>query len=94
MNLTETQLWIAFGFVGQLLFTARFLVQWIVSEIRRESIVPISFWFFSLGGSSILLAYAIHRQDPVFIVGQCTGLIVYSRNLALIRKNRARNRVA
>ena len=87
-------LWIVIGLAGQLLFSARFLVQWITSEIRRESVVPASFWFLSIGGSLILLAYAIHRRDPVFILGQSVGSVVYLRNLALIRRRRVRDRQA
>jgi lipid-A-disaccharide synthase-like uncharacterized protein len=76
--------WIVAGFAGQAMFTARFLVQWIASERVKRSVVPHLFWYLSLGGGSILLIYAIHRRDPVFIVGQATGLLVYSRNLWLI----------
>jgi len=77
--------WLSIGFLGQALFSARFLVQWMISEIRRESVVPYIFWWFSLAGGATLLAYAIWRQDPVFITGQAFGLIVYMRNLMLIR---------
>lgn len=80
--------WIVIGFFGQLLFFLRFLLQWVVSELRGESVVPIGFWYLSLAGSFILLAYAIYRQDPVFIVGQSTGSLVYIRNLMLITKRR------
>ena len=71
---------------GQILFGLRFLIQWICSEVKKESHIPVVFWYFSISGGLILLAYAIHRQDPVFIVGQSTGLIVYLRNLRLIYK--------
>ncbi len=81
-------LWIGIGFFGQLLFSARFIVQWLVSEKRRKSVTPVAFWYFSLAGGVVLLAYAIHRQDKVFIVGQAAGLIVYVRNLILIRRPR------
>ena len=74
------------GLLGQLLFTARFLVQWIASERAGRSVVPISFWFFSLGGGFILLGYAVYRQDPVFIIGQALGSFIYMRNLMLIAK--------
>ena len=77
--------WIAFGFLGQAAFSARFLVQWLWSERRRESYIPIGFWYFSLLGGLILTIYAVHRRDPVFIVGQGFGLLVYIRNLMLIR---------
>jgi lipid-A-disaccharide synthase-like uncharacterized protein len=78
--------WLALGLLGQLLFTSRFLVQWIVSERRRQSVVPTAFWWLSLGGAALLLAYAIHRRDPVFILGQAFGFVVYTRNLVLIAK--------
>lgn len=81
-------IWLGVGFLGQALFTSRFLVQWIVSERRGESVVPLAFWWFSLAGGLTLLSYAIWRQDPVFILGQATGLIVYVRNLILIRRRR------
>lgn len=87
--MTETGIWIAIGFMGQLLFTSRFLVQWVVSERRRESVIPVAFWWFSLAGGVTLLGYAIWRHDPVFVLGQGAGLVVYARNLALIgAKNR------
>ncbi len=77
------ELWLVLGLVGQTLFTARFAVQWIASERQRRSTVPRAFWYLSIAGSSILLAYAIHQQDPVFILGQSFGSIVYVRNLML-----------
>ncbi len=73
--------WLAIGFLGQALFSLRFLVQWICSERQRRSVVPLAFWYFSLAGGAVLLSYAIWRQDPVFIVGQGMGLIIYLRNL-------------
>ena len=84
---TET-IWIGVGLLGQLFFTSRFLVQWIVSERRRESVIPVAFWWFSLLGGVTLLSYAIWRRDPVFILGQATGLVVYARNLSLIKRAR------
>ncbi len=78
--------WVVIGFLGQALFSARFIVQWIASERAKRSIVPKAFWFFSLGGGATLLAYAVYRQDPVFIVGQGAGLFIYVRNLMLIRR--------
>jgi lipid-A-disaccharide synthase-like uncharacterized protein len=83
-------IWIAIGFIGQGLFTARFLVQWLYSEKVRKSVIPVSFWYFSLAGGLTLLAYAIHRRDPVFIAGQATGVVVYLRNLVLISRERRR----
>jgi lipid-A-disaccharide synthase-like uncharacterized protein len=81
-------LWLVVGFLGQALFFSRFLVQWIASERRGESVVPRGFWYLSLGGAALLLAYAIHRRDPVFILGQSFGFLVYTRNLMLIDKAR------
>lgn len=86
--MTSETLWIAIGFLGQALFTSRFLVQWIASERRRESVIPLAFWWFSILGGLTLLSYALWRQDPVFILGQATGIIVYSRNLILIARKR------
>jgi lipid-A-disaccharide synthase-like uncharacterized protein len=82
--------WLALGFTAQACFSARFLVQWITSEIAGKSVIPIAFWFFSLAGGSLLLAYAVYRMDPVFIVGQGAGLVIYSRNLILIFRERTR----
>ncbi|MFQ5489498.1 MAG: lipid-A-disaccharide synthase N-terminal domain-containing protein [Phycisphaerae bacterium] len=73
-----------FGFGAQFLFMMRFLVQWIASERKKRSYVPVAFWYFSLGGGALLLIYAIQRRDPVFIMGQSLGLLIYSRNLYLI----------
>ena len=81
-------MWIVIGMVGQAAFAGRFLIQWIVSERRGESIIPIAFWYLSLTGSAVLLFYAIHRRDPVFIVGQSFGSFVYVRNLILIYRKR------
>ena len=79
-------MWMIIGFVGQGFFSARFIVQWIMSEIKKQSIIPIGFWYFSLSGGVTLFAYALYKEDPVFIVGQGAGLLIYSRNLYLIRK--------
>jgi lipid-A-disaccharide synthase-like uncharacterized protein len=76
--------WVILGFVAQAFFTMRFVVQWIASERARRSVVPVAFWFFSIGGGSLLLVYALYRRDPVFIAGQALGLIVYVRNLYFI----------
>ena len=78
------------GFLGQGLFTARFLVQWIASEKAGRSVIPLAFWFFSLGGGGLLLIYALYRGDPVFILGQGLGMFIYARNLMLIRKEKDR----
>ena len=85
--MTVTQ-WVIIGFIGQAFFGARFIIQWIVSEKRGESTIPLAFWYCSIGGSIILLTYAIHREDPVFIVGQSLGSIIYIRNLILIDKKK------
>ncbi len=82
------KIWLIIGFVGQACFFMRFLVQWIHSERQRRSVIPKAFWYFSLGGSMILLSYAIHRADPVFIVGQSTGFLIYIRNLVLLKNEK------
>jgi len=83
-------IWLAVGLFGQAMFSARFLVQWIASEMQRRSVVPQLFWYFSLAGGATLFVYAIHREDPVFIIGQGAGLFIYARNLWLIRAARRR----
>ena len=83
-----TNQWLIIGFVGQALFGARFIIQWVVSEKKGESTIPLSFWYCSIGGAVVLLSYAIYKQDPVFIVGQSLGSIVYVRNLILIDRKR------
>lgn len=80
--------WILLGFLAQGMFTMRFVVQWLASERAKRSVVPVAFWFFSLGGGALLLIYAIQRQDPVFIAGQGLGLFIYIRNLWLIANER------
>jgi lipid-A-disaccharide synthase-like uncharacterized protein len=88
--LTSEHFWLTIGFLGQAFFSMRFLVQWIASERKQESVIPVSFWFFSIGGGFTLLIYAIYRRDPVFILGQGAGLFVYLRNLYLIRRKQSR----
>lgn len=85
---SEQIFWMCVGFAGQLLFTSRFLVQWIVSERKGESVLPVAFWYFSLGGGLLLLVYAISRVDPVIILGQALGVVVYARNLVLVYRKR------
>ena len=80
--------WLAFGLVAQLFFTARFLVQWIASEKEGRSVIPVAFWLFSIAGGLLLLAYALYRRDPVFILGQAFGVFVYARNLYLVVRER------
>jgi lipid-A-disaccharide synthase-like uncharacterized protein len=82
--------WLALGFLAQALFTMRFLVQWIASERAGKSVVPIAFWFFSIGGGALLLVYALYRRDPVFIAGQAFGVFVYARNLYFELRDRRR----
>jgi lipid-A-disaccharide synthase-like uncharacterized protein len=84
--MTAEHVWLGVGLLGQSLFSARFLVQWIASERRRRSVVPVAFWYFSLAGGVVLLAYATYRLDPVFIIGQASGIFVYVRNLYFIRR--------
>ena len=78
--------WVVFGFMGQAAFSLRFLVQWIASEKKGESTIPITFWYFSLLGGLILFAYAIHIRDPIFILGQGCSAFIYIRNLILIKR--------
>jgi lipid-A-disaccharide synthase-like uncharacterized protein len=82
--------WIALGLFAQFLFFMRFFVQWVVSERKKQSTIPISFWYFSIAGSILLLIYSIHTKDIVFILGQSVGSFIYMRNLILIsRKSKA-----
>jgi lipid-A-disaccharide synthase-like uncharacterized protein len=78
--------WIVFGFLGQGLFFMRFLIQWIVSEKKGKSVVPVAFWYFSISGAIILFVYAIHIKDIVFGIGQGLALMIYIRNLMLLKK--------
>ena len=84
--------WLAFGLVAQLLFTARFLVQWISSERAGQSVMPMAFWFFSMGGGLMTLVYGIAKREPVIIIGQSLATIIYIRNIMLIVRNRGRRR--
>ena len=88
--LSVANLWLLIGFVGQGLFASRFWIQWIASEKQRKSIIPVAFWYLSIAGGLTLFAYALYREDPVFIVGQATGLLIYSRNLYFIYRERAK----
>lgn len=89
-KIREVQLdfWIIFGFFAQFLFFMRFFIQWIVSEWKGESVIPLSFWLFSVAGGFCLLLYAIHKVDPVFIAGQGLSLMIYLRNLVLIYRKK------
>jgi lipid-A-disaccharide synthase-like uncharacterized protein len=84
---TTDAVWLAIGLLGQTLFFMRWVVQWFVSERSAESRVPVAFWYFSLVGGLITLAYAVYRQDPVFILGQAVGSVIYVRNLMLISRS-------
>ena len=92
MQFNDTLVWIIIGFIGQGLFSARFIVQWLQSERVKKSVIPSAFWYFSMAGGLTLLAYAIHRRDPVFIIGQGTGLIIYFRNLQFLWRDRKNSR--
>lgn len=82
--LSGENLWVAFGFLAQVMFFGRFFLQWIASERKQECVVPVGFWWLSVVGGAMLLAYAIHRRDPVFIAGQGCGMLIYLRNLYFI----------
>lgn len=85
----QFDVWILLGFAAQALFTMRFVVQWLASERARRSVVPASFWTFSILGGALLLVYAIYRKDPVFIAGQAAGLFIYLRNVwFIVREHR------
>jgi lipid-A-disaccharide synthase-like uncharacterized protein len=88
-NMRDT-LWVLVGLFGQLMFTMRFIVQWLASERAGRSVVPIAFWYFSLAGGLIVLAYGLHKWEPVIIVGQLPGTLIYARNLWLIQRARSR----
>ncbi len=83
--MSNTTMWLVIGFCAQAMFSARFLVQWIATERAKKSVVPMAFWYLSVSGGALLLLYAIHRSDPVFIVGQAAGLFVYLRNIYIIK---------
>lgn len=81
-------IWIIIGLTGQAMFSMRFLVQWLYSEKKRRSVIPLAFWYFSLAGGITLFSYAVFRKDPVFIIGQAAGVFIYTRNLQLIARER------
>ena len=83
----QERFWLVFGLCGQAIFASRFIVQWIASERKKRSVIPISFWWLSIAYSVTLLAYAIYQQDPVFILGQSTGVLIYFRNLYLLKRH-------
>ncbi|MBC2856865.1 MAG: lipid-A-disaccharide synthase N-terminal domain-containing protein [Cetobacterium sp.] len=88
MTLSNLNFFLIIGFLGQTLFSMRFIIQWLASEKAKASVIPFSFWIFSLGGSVLLLIYAIYKKDPVFILGQAPNILIYSRNIYLIKKGR------
>ena len=81
-------IWLVIGLIGQGIFAARFVVQWLISEREKRSVIPVVFWYLSVFGGIILLVYAIYKRDPVFILGQATGVFIYMRNLFLIYRER------
>lgn len=87
----EINYWVLLGFFGQLLFFARFIIQWLSSERRGESHIPVSFWYLSIAGALIILMYAIYRSDPVFILGQGFAIVIYARNLILIHGHKKKS---
>lgn len=86
-------IWLLVGLTGQALFSMRFLLQWIATERERKSVVPVAFWYYSIAGSIVLFAYAAYKQDPVFMLGQTFGVVIYARNLYFIYKERQETRV-
>ncbi len=88
MKLSAEAIWIGIGLVGQSMFFMRFFLQWLASEKAKKSVIPDIFWYFSIAGATILLSYAIYRQDPVFILGQSMGFLIYFRNIYFIKKSR------
>ena len=88
-GITTTELvWLAIGFGAQAMFSMRFILQWLASEKARRSVVPDTFWYFSFVGGLMLFIYAVYRMDPVFILGQGSGLFIYARNIYFIRRTR------
>jgi len=86
MTLSNQTLWIGLGMIGQLLFGVRFLVQWLYSEARGQSLIPPAFWYLSVAGGAIVLSYAIHQREMVFIIGESVTLVIFLRNLFMLRK--------
>lgn len=90
----DPMVWMIVGFIGQAMFSARFLLQWLASEKIKKSVIPNMFWWFSLSGGAVLFLYALHREDPVFMVGQGAGLFIYLRNIYLIYRHPAKDKAA
>ena len=91
--MTTEYMWVSIGLLGQFLFSCRWLIQWITSERQRRSVVPLAFWYLSIGGSLTLLAYALYRRDPVFIIGHVANSVIYLRNLHLLLREHPRSLV-
>ncbi len=89
MTFTMETLWLLIGFLGQGIFFSRFVLQWWQSERAGMSVIPTAFWYLSIAGALVILAYALHKRDIVFIAGQGFALLIYARNLMLIRKSKA-----
>lgn len=89
---SQMNFWVAFGLLGQSMFMMRFVLQWIYSERAKQSIIPEVFWYFSLAGGIIVLTYAVHKQDIVFILGQALGILIYLRNIQFIWREKLRQR--
>ena len=87
MTLNPQSLWIGVGMLGQLLFGVRFLVQWLYSEARGQSLIPPAFWYLSVAGGAIVLSYAIHQREMVFIIGESVTLVIFLRNLIMLRRS-------
>ncbi len=92
LHTTEDMIWLGIGMFAQLMFSMRFLIQWLVSERHERSVTPVAFWYFSLAGAVMLMIYGIQRGDPVIIFGQSFGFVVYIRNLILIHREKRRER--
>ena len=92
--MSKHDIWLIVGFAGQAMFSMRFIIQWLKSERMKKSVIPIAFWYFSVVGGAALLLYAIHRKDPVFIVGQGAGLLIYARNLYFIFTDKKKEQTA
>jgi lipid-A-disaccharide synthase-like uncharacterized protein len=92
--LSQLDWWIVLGFVAQIMFTMRFMVQWIASERAGKSVIPMSFWSLSIAGGALLLLYALVRRDPVYILGQGLSLLIYFRNVSFVLKERRQERAA
>jgi lipid-A-disaccharide synthase-like uncharacterized protein len=92
--ITQLNWWVLLGFAAQALFTMRFLVQWLASERAGKSVIPLAFWWFSIGGGLLLFFYALYRRDPVFILGQGFGVFVYLRNLQFVLRERKQGAAA